>query len=304
MGTVSVGGGFVDVFVDVRAGGGAMAGGSWWREGGSADGADGGESVYLPRQSVDSPPPKPPAPPAPPKPPEAPAVGPDRPRPPAMSSPAEVERAFAYSEDPDGPGLGAVQPGWTVTYDDLPEPEPASAPELAPEPDPDPEPEAEAAPEPAAAPGRERRGLGRTVLAVLFGTPKTAPGPAPTPPPAPAAGGARKPAPLLLLGAALLLGGAATGTLLAMLLGWAAAYLSQGWTDLMKKFAVLGIPLITVTGLTVWNWGREKGRWGSQLSPGTDVGAMTWASAPGVLRVAAVLSALFVLAVTLRRRKG
>ncbi|GLW70388.1 hypothetical protein Kpho02_26870 [Kitasatospora phosalacinea] len=209
-----------------------------------------------------------------------------------MSSPAEVERAFAYSEDPDGPGLGAVQPGWTVTYDDLPEPEP----EPAPEPDPEPE----AAPEPAPEPADERRGLGRTVLAVLFGTPKTAPGPAPVP----AAGGARKPAPLLLLGAALLLGGAATGTLLAMLLGWAAAYLSQGWTDLMKKFAVLGIPLITVTGLTVWNWGREKGRWGSQLSPGTDAGAVTWAAAPGVLRVAAVLSALFVLAVTLRRRKG
>ncbi|MFB7945068.1 hypothetical protein ACFC6L_09110 [Kitasatospora phosalacinea] len=271
-----------------------MAGGSWWREdGAAADGADGGESVYLPRQAADSPTPA--ATPAP-------AVGADRPRPPAMSSPAEVEQAFAYSEDPDGPEFGAGQPGWTVTYDDLPEPEPAPAPE--PEPEPEPEPGPEAAPEPAAAPGQERPGLGRTVLAVLLGRPKTAPGAA-APAPAPAAaGGARKPAPLLLLGAALLLGGAATGTLLVMLLGWAAAYLSQGWTDLMKKFAVLGIPLITVTGLTVWNWGREKGRWGTPLSPGTDAGAVTWAAAPGVLRVAAVLTALFVLAVALRRRKG
>ncbi|RAJ39734.1 hypothetical protein K353_03764 [Kitasatospora sp. SolWspMP-SS2h] len=247
-------------------------------------------------------------------------VGPDKPKPPTgaggsggsggsggafragTSSPSEAERAFAYSEDPDAPDFGIGQPGWTAQYFDLAEPEPG------PDPEPEPEPEADPEAEPSAPePGRPRPGLGRLLLGALFGRP---PAP-PEAPPAPAvaavaagAAGARKPAPLLLLGAGLLLAGAVTGQLLVMLLGWAAAYLSKGWTDLMKKFAVLGIPLITVTGLTVWNWGREKGRWGSALAPGSDAGATTWAAAPTVLRAAAVLSALFVLAVTLRRRKG
>ncbi|MFC8715902.1 hypothetical protein [Kitasatospora sp. NPDC057198] len=307
MGTVSVGGGFVDV----RAGDGAMAGGSWWREGGPVDGADGGDSVYLPKQAVDAPDPAPPArpaapparpaaPPAPARPPVVPPPAKPSPAAPPRSSPAEVDQVFAYTEDLDGPGPGAGSPGWTVTYDDPAEPEPAPEPDPGPGSAPEPEPEPEAGPAPE--PGKPRPGVGRIVLAALFGRPKGAPD-APSAPP-PAAAGVRKPAPLLLLGAALLLGGAATGMLLVMLLGWAVAYLSRGWTDLMKKFAVLGIPLITVTGLTVWNWGREKGRWGSPLSPGTDAGAITWAAAPGVLRVAALLTALFVLAVTLRRRKG
>ncbi|MFK0190174.1 hypothetical protein [Kitasatospora sp. NPDC090308] len=315
-----------------------MADGSWWREGGSADGStdgpEGGGSVYLPRPAATAPPvpPAPPTPPAvpaqaPPKPTRAPApapapaapVEPDKPKPPTgaggsggsggafragSSSPSEAERAFAYSENPDAPDFGIGQPGWTAQYFDLAEPEP--------EPDPEPEPEADPGPEsPAPEAGRPRPGLGRLLLGALFGRPPAAP----EAPPAPAvaagaagaaagAAGARKPAPLLLLGAGLLLAGAVTGQLLVMLLGWAAAYLSKGWTDLMKKFAVLGIPLITVTGLTVWNWGREKGRWGSALAPGSDAGATTWAAAPTVLRAAAVLSALFVLAVTLRRRKG
>ncbi|MGW4808948.1 hypothetical protein ACWEO5_33085, partial [Kitasatospora sp. NPDC004272] len=239
----------------------------------------------------------PPAKPAPAKPaPAAPAPGPAAPAP-AMSSPAEVDQVFAYTEDLDTPGFGSDQPGWTARYFDLPGAEPAPEPEAEPEPEPEAEAEEAAAPDP----GKPRPGAGRIVRAVLFGKPKTA---ADVPSaPVPVAAGSRKPAPLLLLGAALLLGGAVTGTLLVMLLGWAVAYLSRGWTDLVKKFAVLGIPLITVTGLTVWNWGREKGRWGSPLTPGTDAGATTWAAAPGVLRAAALLTALFVLAVTLRRRK-
>ncbi|MGW4811402.1 hypothetical protein ACWEPB_07105 [Kitasatospora cineracea] len=313
MGTVSVGGGYVDV----RAGGGAMADGSWWREGGAADGSDGGGSVYLPRPAAEPPPaavPEAPAapsvPPVPAQPPRAAAVELGKPRRPAgpvgpvgrESSQSEVDRAFAYSEDLSAPDFGIGQPGWTAQYFGLAEPEPEAAPEPAPEPVPEPE----AAPEPAPEPARERPGVGRILLAALFGKPKAAPD-APSAPAAPApaaAAGARRPAPLLLLGAGLLLAGAVTGQLLVMLLGWAAAYLSKGWTDLMKKFAVLGIPLVTVTGLTVWNWGREKGRWGSALAPGSDAGATTWAAAPGVLRAAAVLTALFVLAVTLRRRKG
>ncbi|WP_148089380.1 hypothetical protein [Kitasatospora cineracea] len=308
MGTVSVGGGYVDV----RAGGGAMADGSWWREGGAADGSDGGGSVYLPRPAAEPPPAAvpaaPAAPPVPAQPPRAAAVELGKPRTPAgpagrESSQSEVDRAFAYSEDLSAPDFGIGQPGWSAQYFDLAEPEPEAVPEPAPEPVPEPE----APPEPAPEPARERPGVGRILLTALFGKPKAAPDapPAPAAPAAPAAAaGARRPAPLLLLGAGLLLAGAVTGQLLVMLLGWAAAYLSKGWTDLMKKFAVLGIPLVTVTGLTVWNWGREKGRWGSALAPGSDAGATTWAAAPGVLRAAAVLTALFVLAVTLRRRKG
>ncbi len=296
-----------------------MADGSWWREGGAADGSDGGGSVYLPRPAAEPPPaavpaapaapPVPPVPPVPAQPPRAAAVELGKPRTPIgpagrESAQSEVDRAFAYSEDPSAPDLGIGQPGWTAQYFGLPEPEP----EAAPEPEPEPGPEPEAAPESAPEPARERPGLGRILLAALFGKPKAAPDapsvpPAPVPAPA-AAAGARRPAPLLLLGAGLLLAGAVTGQLLVMLLGWAAAYLSKGWSDLMKKFAVLGIPLVTVTGLTVWNWGREKGRWGGALAPGSDAGATTWAAAPGVLRAAAVLTALFVLAVTLRRRKG
>jgi len=66
--------------------------------------------------------------------------------------------------------------------------------------------------------------------------------------------------------------------------------------------AVLGIPLVTMAGSTVWLWGRAKGRWGAPLAPGSQLGHTAWTAAPGVLRLAAVLSALFLLAVTLRRR--
>ncbi|MGX4731843.1 hypothetical protein [Kitasatospora griseola] len=276
-----------------------MAGGSWWREGGSADGSDSGESVYVP-----APPPERPAvPPEPSVPPARqpvdfgkPAVPPVEFDLPPGPSPAEVDRAAQWAEGRGRADVTSVFPGWTEVYFDLPAEEPEPEPKAAPEPDPEPEPEPEPpAPEP-------RPGLATRALRALFGRPQPTPEPAPEAPAA--AGGARRPAPLLLLGAVVLIGGAATGSLLAMLLGWGLAYLSSGLSDLLKKFAVLGIPLITVAGLTVWNWGREKGRWGTALTPGTDAGHATWAAAPGVLRVAAVLTALFLLAMTLRRRKA
>ncbi|MFD8596371.1 hypothetical protein ACFV1L_15375 [Kitasatospora sp. NPDC059646] len=285
---------------DVRAGGGAMAGGSWWREDGSADGADSGESVYVPAQAADSPPV-----PAVPPPPAAPPVGFDKPRLPPVDllppgpSPDEVDRAARWAEGRGRADVTSVFPGWTEVYFDLPAEEPEPQPEAAPEPEPDPG----AAPEPAP-PAEPRPGPGTRLLRLLFGKPQPAPEAVSEPPPAAPAGGSRRPAPLLLLGALLLVGGAVVGNLLVMLLGWGLAYLSSGLSDLMKKFAVLGIPLLTVSGLTLWNWGREKGRWGAALAPGTDAGHATWAAAPGVLRVAAVLTALFVLVVTLRRRRS
>ncbi|MFC5640672.1 hypothetical protein ACFPZF_04795, partial [Kitasatospora cinereorecta] len=128
--------------------------------------------------------------------------------------------------------------------------------------------------------------------------------PGPDGPAAVAAGllAGRRPAPLLLVGALALLAGAATGSLLAMLGGWGAVYLSRGLSDLTKKFAALGIPLATMTASAVWMWGRSQGRWGTALAAGGSAGQATWTAAPGVLRIAAVLSAGFVLALTLRRR--
>ncbi|GHH75966.1 hypothetical protein GCM10018781_46110 [Kitasatospora indigofera] len=108
----------------------------------------------------------------------------------------------------------------------------------------------------------------------------------------------RRPAPLLLVASALLVGGAVTRMVLVMLVGWALAYLSRSLGDRSRKFAVLGIPLLAVTGLVLWFWGRGQGKWGPALQPGEQL----WAAAPGVLRLAAVLSAVYLLVVTVRRR--
>ncbi|MFD9129724.1 hypothetical protein ACFV0G_33995, partial [Kitasatospora sp. NPDC059571] len=107
---------------------------------------------------------------------------------------------------------------------------------------------------------------------------------------------------LLLLAAVVLLAGAVTGQLLVLLAGWAAAYLSRGLSDFTRKFAVLGIPLITMSASTLWFWGRTQGRWGSALARGDAMNHALWAAAPGVLRIAAVLTAVFLLVLTLRRR--
>ncbi|MFG3056145.1 hypothetical protein ACGFZP_35045 [Kitasatospora sp. NPDC048239] len=114
--------------------------------------------------------------------------------------------------------------------------------------------------------------------------------------------GARRPSPLLLLSAAVLVGGAVTGQILAMLVGWALGYLSRQLTDFMRKFAILGIPLVTMSATTVWFWGRAQGRWGQALQPDQQVGQVAWSAAPGVLKVSAVLSAVFLFVVAMRRR--
>lgn len=113
----------------------------------------------------------------------------------------------------------------------------------------------------------------------------------------------RRPSPLLLLAVGVLIGGAVSGLMLVMLAGWGLAYLSHRMGDLTRKFAVFGIPLLTMSGSSLWFWGRTQGRWGDPLSKGAPMTHALLASAPGVLRLAAVLSALFVLAVTMRRRR-
>ncbi|MCX4747337.1 hypothetical protein OG455_17720 [Kitasatospora sp. NBC_01287] len=112
----------------------------------------------------------------------------------------------------------------------------------------------------------------------------------------------RRPSPLLLLAAGVLVGGAVSGVILVLLAGWGLAYLSARLGALAKKFVVFGIPLITMSASTLWFWGRAQGRWGDPLSKGAPMTHAAYAAAPGVLRLAAVLSALFLLAVALKRR--
>ncbi|MER8183129.1 hypothetical protein [Kitasatospora sp. NPDC094015] len=196
---------------------------------------------------------------------------------------AEPERPAdrPVSRPPGGEDVTARFPGWdTVKFYPFEEPAPAAVPEPR-------EPVAPAAgPEPAVV--VEPAGAAGVAGAAAAGAGLLA---------------GRRPAPLLLVASAALLAGAYTGVLLAMLGGWGAAYLSRGLGDFTKKFAVLGIPLICMTGASVWFWGRAQGRWGTPDTSGAPMGEVTWAAAPGVLRVAAVLTAVFLLALTLRRRR-
>ncbi|MFJ2575227.1 hypothetical protein [Kitasatospora aureofaciens] len=111
----------------------------------------------------------------------------------------------------------------------------------------------------------------------------------------------RRPSPLLLLAAGLLAGGAFTGFFPAMLAGSGLGYLSRQLTDLTRKFAILGIPLITMSATTLYQMQQAKHGQGG-LQPGSQLGQMTWASAPGVLRLSAALTAAFLLLMALRRR--
>ncbi|MEV0530419.1 hypothetical protein [Kitasatospora sp. NPDC050463] len=112
----------------------------------------------------------------------------------------------------------------------------------------------------------------------------------------------RRPSPLLLLASVTLVGGAVSGQILVMLVGWALGYMSRQLSDLTRKFAILGIPLATISGTSLWYWGRAQGRWGGGLQPGQPAGEIAWSAAPGVIRLAAVLSAVFLLAVAMKRR--
>ncbi|MEV0189253.1 hypothetical protein AB0I39_12070 [Kitasatospora purpeofusca] len=114
----------------------------------------------------------------------------------------------------------------------------------------------------------------------------------------------RRPSPLLLLSAAVLIGGAVTGQLIAMLIGWALGYLSRQLSDFVRKLAVFGIPLMVISGSSLFYWGRAQGRWGAAPAPGEQGSHAMWDAAPGVLRVAAVLSAVFLLLMSLRRKGG
>ncbi|MFE4019544.1 hypothetical protein ACFXPZ_19345 [Streptomyces sp. NPDC059101] len=118
-----------------------------------------------------------------------------------------------------------------------------------------------------------------------------------------AAGGAEGPAPVPLrawlspvptLAVLLLVAGAVAGSWLALAGGWGIAYVSRRLSRTETKFAALGVPGIVVGGLVVWVWGRYDGRWGAPIAPG-HLGQELLDGLPGVVRVAAVASALFLL---------
>jgi hypothetical protein len=103
--------------------------------------------------------------------------------------------------------------------------------------------------------------------------------------------------PFLLLAAALLVAGAVAGNLLLLLGGWFLAYVSRRLTRTEAKWAALGLPGVVLLGGAVWLRGRTEGKWGAPLSLQAE-GAMGEALAglwPVLVRVAAVVSALFVL---------
>ena len=91
----------------------------------------------------------------------------------------------------------------------------------------------------------------------------------------------------------------------AMLAGWGLGYLTRQLSDLMRKFVILGIPLITMSATTLFAMNHAKqagGAGGGAVQPGSPLGQFSWSMAPGVLRTAAVATAVVLLLLGLRRR--
>ncbi|MEU9503958.1 hypothetical protein [Streptomyces sp. NPDC048196] len=100
--------------------------------------------------------------------------------------------------------------------------------------------------------------------------------------------------PVPALAVVLLVAGAVLGSWLALAGGWALAYVSRRLSPAEAKFAALGVPGTVVGGLLVWLWGRFDGRWGEPIAQGR-LGQELIDALPGVVRAAAVASALFLL---------
>ncbi|WP_031514041.1 hypothetical protein [Streptomyces sp. NRRL F-5123] len=111
----------------------------------------------------------------------------------------------------------------------------------------------------------------------------------------PRGGGPRRwGSPMLLIAAALLVGGAVAGSLIPLGLGWLAAWLSRKLSRPQAKFAVLFIPGAFAAGTVVWIWGRDVGKWGSPIAEG-QVGQAFQDAYPLTVRLAAVGTALYLL---------
>ncbi|WP_405938046.1 hypothetical protein OG338_16520 [Streptomyces sp. NBC_00726] len=100
--------------------------------------------------------------------------------------------------------------------------------------------------------------------------------------------------PVLLLAAALLVVGAAMGSLLALAGGWLLAYSSRKLSRAEAKWAAMGLPGVVAAAALVWLWGRLDGRWGAPIPEHGMKDALgdVW---PVTVRAAAVASALFLM---------
>ncbi|MFJ9611294.1 hypothetical protein ACIRS1_33640 [Kitasatospora sp. NPDC101176] len=156
----------------------------------------------------------------------------------------------------------------------------------------------------AAGKGRKQRKARAKAAAAEQAKAKPAAGPAPADQPgAGAAAGVRRPSLLILLSCGMLVGGAVSSFFPAMLVGWALGYLSRQLSDLMRKFAILGVPLITMSAATLHAMQAKQGaQGGAGVQAGSQLTQISWSAAPGVLRLSAVLSAVVLLLLSLRRR--
>ncbi|MBA0053143.1 hypothetical protein E0L36_20385 [Streptomyces sp. AJS327] len=94
----------------------------------------------------------------------------------------------------------------------------------------------------------------------------------------------------------LLFVGAIQPSLMALAVGWLAAWWSPRLSRNEAKWASAGMPGVVAGGAAVWLWGRMNGRWGEPIEEGGDALRDVLSDAfPVLLRVAAVASALFLL---------
>ncbi|MDI5967491.1 hypothetical protein POF50_009615 [Streptomyces sp. SL13] len=100
--------------------------------------------------------------------------------------------------------------------------------------------------------------------------------------------------PTEVLAAIALVAGAVLGNVILMAAGWVLAYTSRGISRRQAQFAALGLPGITLVGAIIWFWGRATGHWGPRMA-GAQIGTAFTGDLPGVARVAAVVSALYLL---------
>lgn len=128
---------------------------------------------------------------------------------------------------------------------------------------------------------RERRGKGAEKAPEADGA---AAAPAPRP----------KPHAFLLLAAAVLVAGAASGYWLLLAVGWLLAYASRVLGPTERKVVVFGLPGAVFAGAVVWLWGRQHGRWGSPLDDQglSDAFPGMW---PWLARGAGVASAVYLV---------
>ncbi|MER7669282.1 hypothetical protein ABTY61_12535 [Kitasatospora sp. NPDC096128] len=186
---------------------------------------------------------------------------------------------------------------WTMTMLDF-----SDTPQAAPKPIPEQRAEEEAGQQPPVEPvgGKASRPSRRERKARARANAKAGAAPA-----AAAGKGARKPSPLILLSCGLLVGGAVSGFFPAMLAGWGLGYLSRQLSDLTRKFVILGIPLATMSATALFAMRSAKqtaGGGGAGVQAGSPLGQFSWSMAPGVLRTAAVLTAVVLLLLSMRRR--